>query len=111
MEPKKDGGLERWAGKGREINFESIIQKTYQQRGSGEELSENWKKIDKFGVAQLASTVFVKFFYIAFAIGIFFFVLALILFIVPVKSDNKVQEEELEEAISVWSYLRRSEAF
>ena len=59
----------------------------------------------------MASTVFVKFFYVSFVFGIFFFVLALILFIVPVKSEFKVQEDELEEAISVWSYQRRSEPF
>lgn len=37
--------------------------------------------------------------------------MALILFLIPVKTEYKDRENELEETISNWSYSRRGEAF
>lgn len=90
--------------------LDRIFINTYNRRND-EALSPKWKKIDKLKIRNLAPAKFVKCFYISLAIGMGIFLLALILFLIPPKSEDKDRQNKLEEVISEWSYTRSSELF
>lgn len=43
--------------------------------------------------------------------GLGIFILALILFLIPPKSEDKQRQNELEDSISKWSYTRKNNIF